>query len=61
MRPESLHLLVTTIGVIGLGVSSIGAERAENVPRYVVHRTASRIVIDGKLDEPSWEAAKSVG
>lgn len=31
------------------------------VPRYTIQRAAGKIVIDGKLDEPAWKSAKSVG
>ena len=30
-------------------------------PEYVVRQTTQKIVIDGKLDEADWKAAKSFG
>ena len=30
-------------------------------PRYVIRRTSAKIVIDGRLDESAWRAARSVG
>ena len=33
----------------------------QTLPRYDVYRAAGRIVVDGKLDEPAWEQAPSVG
>ena len=34
---------------------------AQTLPTYQVFRTAGRIVVDGKLDEPSWKQAPSAG
>ena len=34
---------------------------AQTLPRYDIYRAAGRIVIDGKLDEPAWQQAPSVG
>jgi hypothetical protein len=31
------------------------------LPEYTIRRTADPIVVDGKLDEPSWRAAEPVG
>lgn len=34
---------------------------AADLPRYTIHRVDSKIVVDGKLNEPAWRNAKSVG
>jgi len=33
----------------------------DRVPEYTIHRAAAPLAIDGKLDEPAWFAAPSVG
>lgn len=38
-----------------------GFLNAAEPPRYTIHRTTAPITIDGKLDEPGWFAAPSVG
>ena len=41
---------------------SAGAElRAGELPSYTIHRAGMPITIDGRLDEPAWVAAASVG
>jgi hypothetical protein len=45
--------------LIGLFLSPL--LMGQPLPRYDVFRTAGRIVIDGKLDEPAWAQAPSVG
>jgi hypothetical protein len=37
------------------------ARSAEALPTYTVCRTAGSIVVDGRLDEPAWHAARDVG
>jgi len=34
---------------------------AGDVPQYTIHRATSPVTIDGRLDEPAWKAARSVG
>jgi hypothetical protein len=38
-----------------------GFQAAQPFPRYEIYRMSSPIVIDGKLDEPAWQAAAPVG
>ena len=46
------------VGAIAFpGFSVLAAER----PTYTIHRTDAPITIDGRLDEPDWRAAPSVG
>ncbi|MCH7917601.1 MAG: hypothetical protein IIC50_06405 [Planctomycetes bacterium] len=46
------------VGAIAFpGFSVLAAE----VPTYTIHRTDAPITIDGRLDEPDWRAAPSVG
>lgn len=33
----------------------------DDLPHYTIYRTAAPIVVDGRLDEPAWFAAPSVG
>ena len=46
---------------LGILVSVSGALFAQEFSRYDIHRSASGIVIDGKLDEEAWTKAPSVG
>ena len=40
--------------------ANVAAESAA-LPSYIVCRTSQPIVVDGRLDEPAWSAAKSLG
>ena len=44
-----------------LAVSAASALDAQTLSAYQIFRTAGRIVIDGKVDEPAWKQAPSVG
>ncbi len=52
-----LPLILATMFVVPLHVAAQAAEP----PKYTIYRTATPITIDGKLDEPGWFAAPSVG
>jgi hypothetical protein len=48
--------------LLALGGGAIGATAAESsLPEYEIARTTSKLVIDGKFDEPAWLAAPAVG
>jgi hypothetical protein len=49
-----IHLLTGFLMFLGMGW-------AEEPVHYDIYRTPSKIVIDGKLDEPAWQAAQSMG
>jgi hypothetical protein len=44
-----------------LALSAVAVLSAQPLPSYQIFRTAGRIVIDGKLDEPAWRQAPAVG
>ena len=52
-------------GVIGTGIITAGmitaAASADDRPTYTIYRAGTPITIDGRLDEPAWFAAPSVG
>lgn len=48
-------------GLIGVLLTLSSALHAEDKPKYTIHRAAMPITIDGRLDEPAWIAAESVG
>jgi Carbohydrate-binding family 9 len=52
-RPLLAPLICLAIGTI--------AVRADDRPSYTIYRTGTPIKIDGRLDEPAWFAAPSVG
>ncbi len=52
-------MLLMRILPLGLLLSAIAVAQPP-LPRYEVKRTSGRIVVDGKLDEKSWEAAAPI-
>lgn len=50
-------LVITLFFTVANSALAADAKR----PKYTIQRAAGKIVIDGKLDEPSWKTAKSVG
>lgn len=62
----SLSRLRVVIGILlWIGAAGGPAEGAREglppLPEYSIQRTVGPIVVDGKLDEPSWRAAEPVG
>jgi len=56
--------LVVLSALFVRGASSDEPEASESsrrTPHHVIYRTQSKITIDGKLDEPVWKNAESVG
>ena len=51
----------TALFVLTVISLSVNPTSAADPPRYEIRRAAGKITIDGKLDEPAWKAAKSVG
>ncbi len=57
---STAHMLVMAlVSASNLGLA-IGDEPF-TPPEYLLHRTGTAITVDGKLDEPAWVAAPSVG
>ncbi|MBA4107783.1 MAG: hypothetical protein C0485_18775 [Pirellula sp.] len=53
-------LLAALCIVLSSQAANVAAESAA-LPSFVVCRTSEPIVVDGRLDEPAWSAAKSLG
>ena len=49
-----IRLLTGFLALLGMGW-------AQDLPHYDIYRTPSKIVIDGKLDEAAWQAARPMG
>lgn len=54
-------LISSRLIVCGVMLSLTACLFAEEPVRYTIQRTAAPLKIDGKLDEPAWFAARSVG
>lgn len=53
---------MTWFAVYLAGISQFGADPATvKVPRYTIQRAASKIIIDGQLNESDWKNARDVG
>lgn len=52
---------MTRIVLLAVLFSAAAVARAAEVPEYRIMRTAGKIVLDGRLDDPDWAAARPVG
>lgn len=69
-KPRYFHCMLTTgimvfafLGVTGMRGQPVASSPVtpDHVPEYTILRAAASLTIDGKLDEPAWFAAPSVG
>jgi hypothetical protein len=58
-------LLASVVCCVGLADANASPLRVpsltDDAPRAVISRSASRIIVDGVLDEPAWETATTIG
>ncbi len=63
MRSGMGPVLIGTLLLAGRTAGPVGGaeEALPPLPEYTIRRTVGPIQVDGRLDEPSWRAAKPVG
>ena len=60
MISDSMGRRLMWLGAVTLGVAA-AASAAEALPVAIAHRATGAIHLDGRLTEPDWEAAPSIG